>query len=353
MRKKIFSLVATLVLLLCLTACGANDDYVKINWDDIVLGDEIPEPKSNKANILLNDEEHLSIYMADTSEIQFASYVEKCKKEGYTIDEESFGTSFYAYNEEGYYLSLYYAESEEEMLIGLDAPEKMGAYEIPSYAVEAGLPMPKSQDGSFNWKYDDNFSLVVGNTSEDDYEAYKQGCIDAGFSVDSEEGNDFYNASNSEGYRLNLHYKGNNLMSIGFECPEGMSTTEVEENTEVEATTEVTTEATTTEAPEPEFVSEYEKAFVRDMSNYDLYFMFDEDTNTVVYFGTDDTYVMEGTYLGTFSSGIDINWVDAGYHETFTYSGSGDAILTDYNGFDWEYEKCDIETAQNVLDGLR
>lgn len=456
MRKQ-FAVIIMVLLVLCLAACGSGHNYEKISWDDIVLGDIIPKTKSNKGKILLNQKENLSVYIYDISEKEYFEYIEKCRKEGFVVDEEAYGASFTAYNEKGYCLSLYYNGSDEEMHIGLDAPLQMGEYKLPEYAIKAGLPTPKSQEGSYNWKYDDNFLLVVNNTSIEEYESYKQECIDFGFVVDSQDGNDFYNASNSDGYRLNLHYKGNNLMSIKFECPENMETTDSEdavaeetilteqnsdemyfydaesfenalnqgigvdgaivtflvndykpesilgynawagdhlnfifdndvklnsndvvtvmilhcdkdmwgswviecelvsvEQSEIE---EIVTENTTEELPEDttEYIilSEYEKAFVRDLSSYELYIMFDEDTNTVVCFGTADTYIMEGSYTGVFSSGIDINWVDDGYHEKFTYSGNDVAVLTDGNGYEWEYEKCDIEVAQSVLDKLR
>ena len=127
------------------------------------------------------------------------------------------------------------------------------------------------------------------------------------------------------------------------------TTTEPETTTESETTTEpeTTTEAETTTAPS----SEYEKAYIREMSNYSLYMMFDEDSKKVVYFGTNDTYVMKGSYSGSFSSGVTISW-DDGWDEKFTHSGGNSATLIDGNGFDWEYKVCDVEDAQEVLDDL-
>lgn len=100
-------------------------------------------------------------------------------------------------------------------------------------------------------------------------------------------------------------------------------------------------------------VSEYELAFIRDMSNYDLYYMFDTDTKKVVYFGTNDTYVEKGTYSGDFNSGVTINWSHGEWKEKFVNkNGSTSAILTDGNGFEWKYEICDLSKAQKVLDSL-
>ena len=99
--------------------------------------------------------------------------------------------------------------------------------------------------------------------------------------------------------------------------------------------------------------SEYEKAYVRDMSNYDLYYMFDTDAKKVVYFGTIDTYIERGTYTGSFATGVTINWSHGEWTEKFTHSSGSKATLIDGNGFDWEYKTCDVKKAQDVLDGLQ
>ena len=107
-------------------------------------------------------------------------------------------------------------------------------------------------------------------------------------------------------------------------------------------------------AVEPEKpYSEYEKAYIRDMSNYDLYYMFDTDTKKVVYFGTNDTYIEKGTYTGDFGSGVTITWSHGEWTEKFTHKGGSSATLIDGNGFDWEYKTCDVKKAQDVLDGLQ
>ena len=89
------------------------------------------------------------------------------------------------------------------------------------------------------------------------------------------------------------------------------------------------------------------------MSNYSLYYMFDTDTNAVVYFGTNDTYVEKGTYTGDFSSGVTITWSHGQWTETFTHkANSTDATLVDGTGYDWAYKLCSVEDAQGILDSL-
>lgn len=110
------------------------------------------------------------------------------------------------------------------------------------------------------------------------------------------------------------------------------------------------------ETKEPETItkpsSEYEKAYIRKLSNYSLYMMFDEDAKKVTYFSTDTTFIMRGTYSGIFNSGVTISW-DDGWDEKFIHLGGDKATLIDGNGFDWEYKVCDVEDAQEVLNNLR
>ena len=104
-----------------------------------------------------------------------------------------------------------------------------------------------------------------------------------------------------------------------------------------------------TEPAEPE--SEYELAFVRRLSNYSLYYMFDTDTKAVVQFGTDDTYLYKGTYSGSFSSGVTMTWDHGEWTDKFKYSeGSSKATYIDGYGSSWDYAVCDVGTAQDILD---
>ena len=100
--------------------------------------------------------------------------------------------------------------------------------------------------------------------------------------------------------------------------------------------------------------SEYELAFVRELSSYELYYMFDLDEKKVVYFGTNDTYVDKGTYSGNFSSGVTIKWEHGEFTEQFTHKDESNfATLRDGNGFDWNFEVCELTVAQQILDSLQ
>ena len=104
---------------------------------------------------------------------------------------------------------------------------------------------------------------------------------------------------------------------------------------------------------EPTVASEYEKAFVRKLNGYSIFYMFDTDKKAVVYFVTNDTYVGRGTYTGAFSSGVTISWDHGEFTEKFIYTGGTTATLVDGNGFEWEYKPCDVSEAENILNNIR
>lgn len=220
-RIKVFYCVL-LIMILGLIACGS--DAEEIEWKNIVLGDVIPEPQSNLMEIFTNDDEALDVYIHDMSENDFLEYVGWCEEQkDFNIDTEKDTSSFSGYNKEGYYLSLYYDDSEDEMNIDLQIPIVLKEFELPSYATAIGVPVPKSNLGQYEWNDEDGFRLFVGNTTLDDFKEYKDNCIKAGFTVDPYEYETFYSAENAKGYELSVEHKGFNRIEIKLYCPEEKS----------------------------------------------------------------------------------------------------------------------------------
>ncbi len=219
MKKLISLLLATLMLLCLLTAC--NPDAEEIDWINIRLGYVLPEPQSNLMKIVSNDDDDLLVYVYKISQNQYLEYQRWCEQEkGFDIEVEALSNSFYAYNGEGYYLSLYYNDSQDQLHITLKAPIPMETFVLPAYAVTGGLPVPESKVGYFNWQNEKGFFLYVGETTKDTYMLYKGACVAAGFTIDSYEYDTVYSATNVEGYKVSLNYEGFNTFSMEFRVPE-------------------------------------------------------------------------------------------------------------------------------------
>lgn len=482
-------------------------DYMKYDWDAVVLAEMLPEPESPYGEIISNSEDYLSLDVTKTTEAQYKEYIKACKDKGFTIDTEVTESSFYAYNDNGYKLSLSYYDYNSKMHINLDSAMEMETITWPDSKMAKLLPVPKSTIGKIDSDDEDGFSVYIGNTTIDEYYAYVKACEEKGFTVDAQKKDKTFSAKNADSYKLSVDYKGNNVIYISIAEPEFDVTIEVEcvenwifskydvemsiddefegtiphgdkktfdvvlkrgkhaisfesaeddtidgeveveitknetiklkiscsssgvnveiisgttstdENTDPEThkikmtdksaaykdmdkaevekifkdmgftdvsfaeviteDTNVVSGAVTTVKANSKFFekgdtfssdtkieivylqyqkpnSEYEKAFVRKLSNYSLYYMFDTDTKQVVTFGTQDTYVDKGTYSGDFNSGVTIKWNHGEWTETFSQSdGSSYAVMIDGNGFEWSYQVCDIMEAQEILNELQ
>lgn len=229
--RHVMIVIVAIVLLGSLVTCDAFKGE-KIDWVNIRLGHVLPKPQSNRMDVWHNSDEELDIELYNISENQYYEYIRWCEDEkGFDVDVDNYSSSFHAYNHEGYYVTLYYTDYNEKMKIRLDAPREMSNYSFPDYAIESGLPYPKSQLGCYNWKNEDEFFLYIGNTTQEEYFEYKETCIDAGFKYEVYEYSTNYSAINEQGYKVTLGYEDYYTFSIRFSCPDKVEMTSVSDPT--------------------------------------------------------------------------------------------------------------------------
>ena len=222
-KKKLFFLrwwfillavIAVLIVMVSISNMGE-----KIEWDNMVLGEMLPEPPNDRGEIFNNDSEELRIDIEDVSAKEYVEYVSLCEKEGFVVESKNEANDFSAYNANGYKLSIDYLESASEMGITLKKPMEMNAITWPTSTAGKQLPSPKSTIGKFSYEYDDDFFVYVGNTSKADYVEYVNACSENGFNIDYSKGDDYYYADNNEGWHVDICYEGNNIMSINIDAP--------------------------------------------------------------------------------------------------------------------------------------
>ena len=200
----------------------------KFNWADIVLGDVIPEPKSNYGKISGNTNASLHLCVYRTSAADYSKYVDNCKDDGFTVEADQSEISYSAYNAEGYSLSLIYDDDESLMNISVEAAKQYGALEWPDNQIANMLPVPISKTGEIMQADNNGFQVYVGNTPLEDYKDYVAACVDKGFDIDANELEKSYSAENDDGYKLNVSYQGNNVICISVEEPEYEVEVEIE-----------------------------------------------------------------------------------------------------------------------------
>ncbi len=218
-KKWWFYVIIAIALIAIIGKFSSGEKSERIDWSDIILGSQLPEPPKDKGEIHKNSSEELWIDIDKISEKQYNDYIEACKEKGFALDAESDSTSYGAYNAEGYKLSLSHYGSEDEMKIELAKPIKMSAVTWPASKAGKQLPVPKSAIGKFSHEYDDNFLVYIGNTSREDYNNYVKACSDKGFTVNYNKGDNYYYADNGAGWHVSIKYEGNNIMSIDIDAP--------------------------------------------------------------------------------------------------------------------------------------
>lgn len=219
--KKIISIFLAVVMALSIVACGRN----QVVWDDIVMGDILPQPPTKKGKIYTNSADELWVDINNLSSKQFYDYIEACKEKGFIVDADTNSSCYDAYNAEGYKLSLSHYGENADMYIRLSSPIKMTDITWPTGSAGNQLPSPKSTTGTFSYEHDDHFFVYIGDTSKADYAEYVNSCSQKGFVVDYSKGDDFYYAYNSEGWYVDVRYEGNNVMTINIKAPKKAEST--------------------------------------------------------------------------------------------------------------------------------
>ena len=226
----IIALVLAVILLVpYVNLFGADyGDAERFEWSDILLADVIPEPKSHLGEVLSNSDEYLSLHVYKTSAGDYNKYVDACKKKGFTVEAEQSDLSYYAYNADGYKLSLYYDENDSKMNISVDSAKEYGTLVWPDSTIAHMLPVPESTTGEITRDDEKGFVAYVSNTPIEEFSAYVAACADKGFTVDTSETEESYSAKNSNGYQLSVLYQGNGVMFISVDEPEYAVSLEIE-----------------------------------------------------------------------------------------------------------------------------
>ena len=136
-KKWFIILVAVLAIALLLSMCNggnsgnktetADSEYdTVVEWPDSEIGNLLPETDA-KARSISIDSEYIYAYVQMTKD-EYKDYVDKCKENGFTVDESSSDDGEYCYydakNKDGYELSLRWDKESSECSISLSAPEE-------------------------------------------------------------------------------------------------------------------------------------------------------------------------------------------------------------------------------------
>lgn len=242
-KRPWFVLLVVFVVLCILISVFNSHKSEKIVWSDMVMGSMLPEPPSDKGEIYENTKEKLWIEVYKVSEKQYSDYIIACEAKGFNVDAENEDYTYEAYDENGYKLEL--SCYDEELSVELDSPIKMGEIKWPLSKLGELLPEPKSKNGNFSYETDTDFEVYIADTSIEDYKQYVDNVQKAGFNVDYNKNENYFDAKNTDGYGVTVEYEGYNIMLIRMYSPDENDSLE-DDTTVTEKKTESTTQNTTT-----------------------------------------------------------------------------------------------------------
>lgn len=196
-----------------------KDAVEQISWENLILGENLPDFGYDEAEVIRDTDHSLVLYFYDIDSSKYESYIKECKEFGYTIDSEDSGSNYTAYNQDGYYLHLFYWDyaDKKEIKIDLDDPIESKQIIWPQSDLVRDLPIPKSLVGEVSTESSKVYAVYLVQTEPAYYSEYVSLCMKNGFDVDYSKSDTYFSAENDDGISLTVKYKGFNTMYIYIE----------------------------------------------------------------------------------------------------------------------------------------
>ena len=223
-----------LILIISSLTKGTDKKPEKVEWNHLILSENLPDPGLTKGNISTDSDNYLSISMSKADVDDFNAYIESCKDMGYVEESYRSDLSYSAYRKDGYQLSLRYTENKKTLQITLNAPQQMDYLTMPKSGLGSIIPVPESVKGTIIKDSADKFSVRVGETSKEAYRDYVAACEDAGFGVDYDKKDTTFSAYNEGGAYVKVNYISFQLMDVTVEAPKQPQVSEGESKQETE-----------------------------------------------------------------------------------------------------------------------
>lgn len=90
-------------------------------WQSNGLFVQIPEPATNNGFIVSEYEKQIHIELYHITSEDFASYVKECREAGFTVNVTKNDSVFYAHDDEGYNLNIFFDDDDDTMDIYVDS----------------------------------------------------------------------------------------------------------------------------------------------------------------------------------------------------------------------------------------
>lgn len=188
--------------------------YEKLEWPSSGLASMLPKPSFKYGSIDENSDDYFWVTFNKATEKEYNDYVEECKKHGFTYDSSNYNTSYSAYTNEGYSLSLYYDETDSEISLHLNTPEQYAEFSWPSSSLASLIPEATSHLGYVYENTEEEVSIEIAETTLEEMGEYINKCIEMGFNVDYYKTDDYFQGNDVNGNSLMITKGGFKEMYI-------------------------------------------------------------------------------------------------------------------------------------------
>lgn len=191
--KKKGCLIAIIVVVVIaiiggISRCGSGEEEEKVhqlNWPTAGLATMLPEPGTDKGEVSMDSADYLSVDLEQRTDEDFNKYVEACKEKGFIVDYSSSSSSYFADNEDGYHLSLFYSEDRDEISIQLTVPSEEESEEAAPVQESSPEETPQAEpETSGNPSASSDYRAMV-----DEWEAFMNKYCDFMETYNSDSGN--------------------------------------------------------------------------------------------------------------------------------------------------------------------
>ncbi len=189
-------------------------------WPTSGCSQLLPVPASTYGTIWENNETEFRINVKQTSEEEIDEYIEDCIGLGFTLYADEDSSSYTAYNEDRYYLEIYYYSSGTRMDITVEAPMEMTEIRWPDSDLVGQIPEPSSLTGNIQSETSTDFAVYIDDVSSEAFNEYINACMDRGFTKDYSREQDQFYGDNKDGYHLTVKSEVFDMMYIKIQAPD-------------------------------------------------------------------------------------------------------------------------------------
>ena len=152
----------------------SSSDYITITveipinarefqWPNSDIARLIDPPKSNRGKIVWEGSHGFVIYVGNTTKAEYDAYVNACADRGFTVDYRKGDDFYYAYNKDGYYLTLKF-EGFDVMFIRLDQPKETDNDDVDDVDDTPPLVVDNGTESDIDNNFDSDTDVATSGT---------------------------------------------------------------------------------------------------------------------------------------------------------------------------------------------